>query len=377
MKIDVRIGNIFESKSHTLVNTVNCVGVMGKGVALEFKKRWPAMACDYENRCASKKVKIGEPYLYEDMLGTSIINFPTKQHWRAASRLADIEKGLDYFLQHYKEWGIQSIAFPPLGCGNGGLDWELVGPLMYSKLSALDIPIEIYAPFGTSREQLTEDFLSPLQHPLNLGKEVKGRREGKLNLEWLVILEVLYQLETRPYTPQVGRTIFQKICHALTALGLETGLDFKKSSYGPFSDQIQKMLNALANRNLILEEQLGKMNLLKIGPGFCDVREKNKDLLEKNAKKIDKSVDLFSRIKNTEQAEEVSTVFYAVSKLKEEMNASVVPEKQVYDFVLDWKKTWDTEDKRQAMASAIRNLAMLGWIRVSASADLPLDEACI
>lgn len=140
-------GNMFESPYHTLVNTVNCVGVMGKGIAYEFKKRYPAMFKDYVNRCNAGLVKLGEPYYFSDMLGTSIINFPTKEHWRSVSRLQDIEDGLRYFVEHYQKWEIQSVAFPALGCGNGGLIWEHVAPLMYSYLNPLPIPVEIYPPF--------------------------------------------------------------------------------------------------------------------------------------------------------------------------------------------------------------------------------------
>jgi hypothetical protein len=85
------IGDLFASQAQTLVNTVNCVGVMGKGVALEFKKRWPAMFEDYRRRCDAKQVRLGEPCLYRDASGTSIVNFPTKDHWRSPSRVADIE----------------------------------------------------------------------------------------------------------------------------------------------------------------------------------------------------------------------------------------------------------------------------------------------
>src|SRR5687768_9828683 len=112
------IGDLFASRCKTLVNTVNCVGIMGKGVAAEFKKRFPAMFDDYVSRCTRKEVRLGEPYLYEDLTGASIINFPTKGHWRSASRLADIESGLDYLVAHAAEWKLESIALPPLGCGN-------------------------------------------------------------------------------------------------------------------------------------------------------------------------------------------------------------------------------------------------------------------
>jgi len=139
-------GNLFESGADTLVNPVNCVGVMGKGLALEFKKRFPSMFEDYAERCARNQVRLGEPYLFRDRSGTLIVNFPTKDHWRPPSRLADIDRGLDYFVQHHAQWRIKSVAFPQLGCGNGGLSWEDVGPLMFSKLQVLKIEIEVYMP---------------------------------------------------------------------------------------------------------------------------------------------------------------------------------------------------------------------------------------
>lgn len=372
--IRVLIGDIFQSNAQTLVNTVNCVGVMGKGVALEFKKRWPNMMQDYAELCKEKRVKPGEPYIYTDMLGTSIVNFPTKDHWRAASRLSDIEKGLSIFIESYKTWNVTSVAFPPLGCGNGGLEWEIVGPIMYKMLSKLDIPVEIFAPFGTPPYQLSSDFLAPSQHRLFSEAGHKGSRGQKLNPNWLILVEVVSQLEKQDYAPKVGRTIFQKICHAVTALGVETDLDFQRGSYGPFSDEVKKVLVTLANANLLQESQLGRMNLLSTGPEFSKIKEKHKDIIASNRSKIEKTVDLFSRIKNTEQAEEVATVFYAVSKLKEEGSAATIPEREVYDFVFDWKKSWNNEEKKKAIASAIRNLSMLGWIRVSMSDCLPFGE---
>src|SRR5258708_36941639 len=130
------IGDLFESQAQTLVNTVNCVGVMGKGVAEQFKQRFPAMFDDYEARCDRKAVRLGEPYLYRDSSGVQIVNFPTKDHWRSPSRLADIERGLDYLAAHAAEWKIASLALPPLGCGNGGLEWAEARPPDYPKRPA-------------------------------------------------------------------------------------------------------------------------------------------------------------------------------------------------------------------------------------------------
>ena len=128
-KIKAHIGDMFASKMQTLVNTVNRVGVMGKGIAQIFKQKHPAMFADYAARCERGEVRLGRPYHYRDLTGVSIVNFPTKSHWRAATRFSDVEQGLDYFASHFNQWGVTSVAFPPLGCGNGGLEWEAVGPL--------------------------------------------------------------------------------------------------------------------------------------------------------------------------------------------------------------------------------------------------------
>src|SRR3954451_14974041 len=146
-------GDMFESGAQTLVNTVNTEGVMGKGIALQFKKRFPDMYEDYVARCERNEVKLGQPYIYKERLYPWIINFPTKKHWRSISRLEDIEEGLDHLEAHYKEWGVTSLAVPPLGCGEGGLEWRVVGRVLYERLSRFAIPVVLYAPFGTPNEQ--------------------------------------------------------------------------------------------------------------------------------------------------------------------------------------------------------------------------------
>ena len=169
----VKIGDIFESNCSVIVNTVNCVGVMGKGIALEFKKRYPKMYLDYVKKCDAGEVKTGIPYLYVNDDGSKVLNFPTKDHWRSPSRLSYVMDGLDWVINNYKKYNIDSIAFPPLGCGNGGLTWDLVGPIMYQKLIDLPINVEIYAPFGTNRNEITDDFLSQ-----NVNKDDISGREN-------------------------------------------------------------------------------------------------------------------------------------------------------------------------------------------------------
>lgn len=365
------IGDLFESPAAAWVNTVNCVGVMGKGVAREFKKRFPAMFDDYRDRCESKLVKLGEPYLYRDASGRAIINFPTKGHWRSPSRLADIERGLDYFAAHVAEWGLTSVAMPPLGCGNGGLEWAEVGPLIWRKLHALPIDVEVYAPYGTPKSELALDFLSAASQ---MSLEGKGRPADKLNPDWLVLMEVVRELGQQPYANPVGRTIFQKIAYVVTEMGVRTGFRFGKGSYGPFSADVGRALHVFANRNWVQEEPLGKMVALRVSEQYELDRGTQRQTIERHARKVHKAVDLFSRIKSTEQAEEVLTVLFASRALKSSRPNEEVTEQQLFDYILEWKKTWRTDEKRHAIASAIRNLVMLEWMRLSPSESLALAD---
>ena len=139
-------GDLFDSEAQTLVNAVNCAGVMGKGIALAFKRRYPAMFADYVARCKDGRVRLGEPYLYRGESFPWVLNFPTKSHWRSVSKLEDIVAGLAYLEEHYRAWGITSLAVPALGCGAGQLAWDAVGPALYDALARLAIPVALYAP---------------------------------------------------------------------------------------------------------------------------------------------------------------------------------------------------------------------------------------
>lgn len=370
MMMKVLIGNIFESQAQTLVNTVNCVGIMGKGIAQEFKKRYSEMFKDYKNLCDKGMVKLGQPYIYKTLYDKAIINFPTKNHWRAMSRLDDIEKGLDVFIDKYKQWGIVSVAFPPLGCGNGGLEWKVAGPVIYQKLMNVEIPVEIYAPYGTPQKYLTKTFLAGTG--LDNQRMSVGKRYAKFKPEWATVLEVLHNLESQPYVKPVGRTIFQKICYVMQEKGVDLGFKFSQGNYGPYSEDIKTALKIMANSNMVFEEQLNRMTVLRTGPEFKVIHKEYQDTIKKLQHKIDKVTDLFMRIKNTEQAEEITTVFYVIKKLKKQKD--VVSENEIYDEILTWKKRWDEPEKKKSIASTIRNLGMLRWIKADFSDSLEVEE---
>jgi len=139
-------GNIFNEKVEALVNTVNCVGVMGKGIALQFKKKFPQNYLAYKKACQEKQVKIGKMFVYKlQLFGNPkyIINFPTKRHWKEKSKLEYIGVGLKDLVTTINKFKIKSIAIPPLGCGLGGLDWKLVKGLLEEELKPVKDKLEI------------------------------------------------------------------------------------------------------------------------------------------------------------------------------------------------------------------------------------------
>ncbi len=138
-----RFGNLFDSSCPTVVNTVNTAGVMGRGIALEFRYRYPDMFADYEQQCKAGRVRIGELSIWKRS-SPWIVNFPTKTDWQLPSKYEYVEAGLRHFATFYREQGIRSVAFPPLGASLGGLDWERVKALMWKWLEPLpDLSVEV------------------------------------------------------------------------------------------------------------------------------------------------------------------------------------------------------------------------------------------
>ena len=363
--VKVLIGNMFESKAQTLVNTVNCVGVMGKGVALEFKKRFPDMFKDYVARCKAGQVKLGQPYLYKRLVPPWILNFPTKKHWRSMTKLDDIVNGLEYLLKHYKEWGIKSLAVPPLGCGQGQLEWRVVGPTLYRYLKRMDIPVELYAPYGTPHEELRPEYLEK-------GAELSMPNPEWIKPAWMALVEILNRIEQQPYHPPVGRVAFQKIAYVATEEGLPTGLEFKRGSFGPYSRELKPLTTRLLNNGLICEKKLGRMFAVQVGRTFKDAKKAYIQELKQWEPIIERTTDLFMRM-NTAQAEIAATILFVARSL-EKSKGEKPTEREVLEAVMNWKQRRRPPLKEAEVALSIRNLAALGRLNVKASPDLPLPE---
>ena len=170
--------SLLEASTQTVVNTVNCVGVMGKGIAKEFKERDPSMFEMYKKICGEKLLKPGKLWLWRGSPSWTL-NFPTKKHWRNPSKLEWIEAGLQKFVATYEQQGITEISFPRLGCGNGNLDWADVQPMMEHYLSDLSITVFIHdytvnVGLPEHLEQLAMDVKSVAGHDLSFSSFLRS-----------------------------------------------------------------------------------------------------------------------------------------------------------------------------------------------------------
>jgi O-acetyl-ADP-ribose deacetylase (regulator of RNase III) len=214
-----------------IVNTVNCVGVMGKGIALQFKKKWPTNFTAYAAACKAGEVKLGQMFTFElgaMALPRFIINFPTKGHWRSASRLQDVESGLKDLAKQIQLHDIRSIAIPPLGCGNGGLDWAEVKPLVIQYLSAIELlDVRLFEPTDLIKAtSLVTNSPRPKMTP--------GRA---------AILALLETYKSVDYG--LSKIEVQKLAYFLQVAGQDLKLKFVKHHYGPYADALRHALERM------------------------------------------------------------------------------------------------------------------------------------
>jgi O-acetyl-ADP-ribose deacetylase (regulator of RNase III) len=230
MMLEMSKGNILEADADALVNTVNCVGVMGKGIALQFKHAFPENFHAYERACRTNEVQPGRMLVHSTgrLYPKYIINFPTKRHWKGKSRIEDIESGLVALKQEVKALNICSLAIPPLGCGNGGLDWSQVAPLIKSAFTNMpkvkvllyapgNVPIAEEMPIGTTRPVLT-----------------KARA---------LLIRLMEQYAIPGY--KLSLLEIQKLAYFLQSAGETLRLNFVKHKYGPYADNLNHVLQRL------------------------------------------------------------------------------------------------------------------------------------
>lgn len=232
MAINITQGDLLKQNDvDAIVNTVNCVGVMGKGIALQFKNKWPENYRAYAAACAAKEVRPGRMFVFDSgglVKPNYIINFPTKDHWRGKSRIEFIRDGLQDLVATVSRLGVRSIAIPPLGCGNGGLGWNEVQPLIEQAFAALpEVEVRLFAP-----------GLLPEPRAMDVRTERPRMTAGRAAI--LKVLETYRALEYGLSLIEV-----QKLAYFLQAAGEDLNLAFVKHKYGPYSDKLRHALNRM------------------------------------------------------------------------------------------------------------------------------------
>jgi O-acetyl-ADP-ribose deacetylase (regulator of RNase III) len=257
-------GNLLESKAEALVNTVNTVGVMGKGIALQFKNRYPNNYKLYEKACKAKEVQIGKLFVTETfslLEGRKIvINFPTKTDWRKPSEYSYIESGLKDLVRIITEKGIKSVAIPPLGAGNGGLDWNIVKNIIERSLTGLNCDIQLYEPNATIREAMKKERV-------------------KLTPARAMLVYVLYEVVRNGEF--VSEFSAEKAAYFLQRFGAKEQfkLDFQPNFYGPYSGKVKHVLYYLNGSYITGYSSKDKKPFDELGIMFDGEKEIN-DYLE-------------------------------------------------------------------------------------------------
>ena len=227
--IETTKGNPLKAPADALVNTVNTVGVMGKGIALQFRQAFPEMYRTYEKACKAGEIRLGKVQIYDlgGLVGGPrwIVNFPTKGHWRAGSRLADIEAGLADLVEKVRELQIRSIAVPPLGCGNGGLDWKAVRSRIERAFAALpEVQVLLYEPAGAPKSAAMPN----------------RTKCPKLTLGQAALVGLMNRYLKGLLDPCVSLLEVHKLMYFLKAAGENLPrLTFEKSLYGPYSPDLR------------------------------------------------------------------------------------------------------------------------------------------
>ncbi|MBE0564698.1 MAG: macro domain-containing protein [Krumholzibacteria bacterium] len=231
--IEYRSGDILRDEAEALVNTVNCVGVMGRGIALQFKRAFPENFAAYAEACRQERVSPGSMFVFATGQLTPpryIINFPTKRHWRGRSRLDDIEAGLEDLVAVIRDNGIRSVAVPPLGAGLGGLDWSDVRPRIATALSVLDdVSVTVYEPSA-----------APVAASVAMNTKRPTMTAGRA-----VLVELMRRYLAGLLDPFVTLLEVHKLMYFMQEAGEPLRLRFQKATYGPYAENLRHVLLAI------------------------------------------------------------------------------------------------------------------------------------
>jgi O-acetyl-ADP-ribose deacetylase (regulator of RNase III) len=298
--ISFKVGNILESNSDALINTVNTIGVMGKGIALGFKKTFPVVFEEYMKSVKDKSIDIGKVQLVST--GTIrpkyVINFPTKKHWRHPSKIEYIQDGMMSLVKVIKENDIKSVSVPPLGCGNGKLNWSDVKPIMLRYLNEIanDVDIVIYEPGYSDQKMIQKDHVS-------------------LTPPRAMLLHLLQEYQVLGYT--INLLVVQKLAYFLQRLGEPLNLDFEKGFYGPYAHRLLHLLKHLNGYYVWFKEEENKPgSLVSIDKKHYPSVENfyKEKLSDEQKQRVEKVLKLIEGFESPYGLELLATVDFVIQK---------------------------------------------------------------
>ncbi|GAA0427774.1 macro domain-containing protein [Lentibacillus halophilus] len=316
-------GNLLEDTADVFVNTVNTVGVMGKGIALQFKQAFPDVFKQYAKDCKAGQVQIGKMHVVpvEGLINPKyIIHFPTKKHWSSPSKLSDIKTGLKDLVQVIQRLNVNSIAMPPLGCGNGGLDWSVVRPLIIEAFEPFSIDVHLYEPAGAP----------PLDQMI-----VRTRRP-EMTMGRALLLGAMEQYAGLGY--RMSLLEVQKIAYLLHEVGALPKMTFEKHLYGPYSEGLNHVLQRMESHFIrgYGDRTSGAEIYL-----FDEAVEEAKQFLDEHAEAKDylhQVSDLMFGFETPYDLELLSTVDWILKENPDKVKDS--------DFVVESVQAWNPRKKR-------------------------------
>ena len=344
--IEYTSGNILNDPAEAIVNTVNCVGIMGRGIALQFKKAWPENFKAYEAACKRGEVQPGRMFVFETgrlMPPRYIINFPTKRHWRGKSRIEDIEAGLAALAEIIQERRIHSIALPPLGCGLGGLDWEDVRARIEHTLANLPgVQVRVYEPKGT-----------PAADSMRHVHDVPRMTAGRAALVGLMRRYLAGLLD-----PSISLLEVHKLMYFMQETGEPLRLKYVKAPYGPYAENLRHVLHAVEGHLLSGYADGGDTpdKPLKLVPGAVEDADEFLERNKETRERLDRVSALVEGFESPFGMELLSTVHWIVKQDTPETIA------QVLDATYAWDSRKQQFTQRQ-IEIAVDVLASKEWIR--------------
>ena len=341
--IEYKNGDILREDVEAIVNTVNCVGIMGRGLALQFKNKFPQNFKEYQLACTNNEVQLGKMFVHQtgQLINPKyIINFPTKGHWKQNSKIEDISNGLDDLITIIEKYSIKSIAIPPLGSGLGGLDWKMVKKLIEEKLKNINCTVILFEPL----EQKIEKSIT---------KEIPKMTAGRAALIGLMDRYLKGLMD-----PFISLIEVHKLMYFMQESGEELRLKYKKAQFGPYADNLRHVLNTIEGHFISGYEDGGDAptKQLKLIPKAVEDAKNyliNKKNTNENFVKVAKLVDGFETPFGLEL---LSTVHWVVKN----ENASNLEE--VISKIYNWNER-KKQFSRKQIQIALDTLVKNDWLK--------------